>query len=306
MYDFSNIKILVFGDIIIDRYIIGKSNRISPEAPVPIVKFEKEKLVCGGAANVAKNVKGLGAEVRLCGFIGNSYGSFICDSFDNISGILSWEKPTIVKTRIIANGQQIVRIDKEDTEINLLSDKESCRLKEYLYDVLPKFDLIIISDYAKGTVNKEIIDFIKTFNKKIIVDPKPQNINFYKFVETIMPNKKEAEEIVGRELELDKPFSEESNESFLKDLKSYTECNNVVVTLGNEGLIYYNKERYFKIPSTNQRVFDVTGAGDTLIAVYSTALASGFSHYYALKFASKAAGIVVRKPGTYSIQSKDL
>lgn len=305
MRNFLDVKILVLGDIIIDRYIMGTSDRISPEAPVPVIKFEKEKLVCGGAANVAKNIEGLGAEVRLCGFIGDSYGSFICDSFYNISGILYWEKPTIVKTRVIANGQQVARIDKEDTEINLLSDKEAYRLKEYLCSVISKFDLVIISDYAKGTVNKDIVDFIKTFDKKVIVDPKPQNIEYYKFVETIMPNKKEAEEIVGRKLRLNAPFSEESTASFLKDLKSYTECNNVVVTLGNEGLIYYTKERYFKIPSTNQKVFDVTGAGDTLIAAYSTALASGFSHYSSLKFASKVAGIVVGKPGTYAIQIED-
>ncbi len=302
MRDFSDVNILVLGDIIVDRYIIGTSDRISPEAPVPVVKFEEEKLVCGGAANVAKNVEGLGATAYLCGFVGNDNTRiFIQESFDNTQGVFCWEKPTITKTRIIANGQQIARIDEEDTAWAF-----SPLMKEYLYAVLPEIDLVIISDYAKGTVTKEIVDVIKSMDKKIIVDPKPQNIDCYKFVETVMPNKKEAEEIVGRELELDKPFSEESNESFLKDLKSYTECNTAVVTLGDRGLISYNGDQYFKVPSIEQKVFDVTGAGDTLIAVYGTAIAVGIQHYSALEMATRAAGVAVGKPGTYAVQLEDL
>lgn len=308
---FKSRKILVLGDLMVDMFLWGKVTRISPEAPVPVVVVEKETSALGGAGNVANNLRSLGSEVFLFGVIGNDQvGNKLKDDFltsgINIDGIISDDfRPTSIKTRIIAAHQQIVRFDKE-----LKGELES-RLNDELISrfetLIPKVDAVILSDYGKGVINKTVlqktISLANKHNIPITVDPKIEHFLDYKKVSCITPN--QAEAIAGmhyKDISLDKDIFE-LGKKILKKLDSKT----VLITRGEKGMTLFEPgNRITHIPTRAREVFDVTGAGDTVIATLTLALASGANFREAAEIANFAAGLVVAKLGTATVTPEEL
>ncbi|MDP2695828.1 MAG: PfkB family carbohydrate kinase [bacterium] len=288
---------LVVGDIMLDRYTFGEITRVSPEsAAAPVVKKIKEKFVLGGAANVASNIVGLGAQVYLCGVIGQDQYKEIVISLLNERGInsdsilLSQEKPTTVKQRLIVNNRQIARIDDESTAP--LDKEEDRKLLVYIIKALEKSDVIIFSDYAKGVISKNlasnIINLAKKKNKKIIGDIKPINKSLFRDIDVITPNIKEAEELSG-EKDLSK-----IGPKLVSDFNA-----DVIITRGADGASLFCKNGdIHHLPAHGAQAFDVTGAGDTFVATLSLALATGQSLPQSTFLANCASSIVVRKIGT--------
>jgi D-glycero-beta-D-manno-heptose-7-phosphate kinase len=288
---------LVIGDIMLDRYTFGEITRVSPEsAAAPVVKKIKEKFVLGGAANVASNIVGLGAQVYLCGVIGKDQYKEIVISLLNERGInsdsilLSLERPTTVKQRLMVNNRQIARIDDESTAP--LDKEEDRKLLAHIIKALEKSDVVIFSDYAKGVISKNlvnnIINLAKKKNKKTIGDIKPINKSLFRDIDVITPNIKEAEELSG-EKDLSK-----IGPKLVSDFNA-----DVIITRGADGASLFCKNGdIHHLPAHGAQAFDVTGAGDTFAATLSLALATGQSLPQSTFLANCASSIVVRKIGT--------
>ncbi|WP_340695795.1 D-glycero-beta-D-manno-heptose-7-phosphate kinase [Hydrogenobacter thermophilus] len=286
---FRNIKILVVGDIILDRYIFGKVERISPEAPVPVVEVEKEEFRLGGAGNVASNLSNLGIRVYLCGVIGNDYAGHVVSGLLKEKGIhdITIEdrhRPTTQKARVVAVSQQLLRIDNESKE------KIEGRVLEDLLERLDvDVDAVVVSDYAKGVVCKELMDRIRSKGVFFSVDPRPKNKYLYIGADLMTPNEKEARQMQ----------EEESLQSLGWKLKNSLRLKTLVVTLGSRGMALFDRE--FKVfPARAKQVYDVTGAGDTVIAVLTAGVLAGLDWEEACELANICAGIVVGKLGTAS------
>ncbi len=307
---FPNYKILVVGDIIMDEFLWGEVSRISPEAPVPIVKVEKETFLLGGAANVVNNLLGLKGQVLLTGVIGpDGMGRRLVRKLQSLGtsteGIVTEEgRPTAIKTRVIARDQQVVRVDRERA-VPILPET----LKAILNIVkknLAQIQGVIISDYGKGVISRELMIGIKRILGKnpipILVDPKPNNIHWYERVTLITPNRLEAEMAVGKKIA--------SLEDLLwagKQLLKKIKCESVLITRGPEGMtLFLNNKKIEHIPTAARKVFDVMGAGDTVIATLILSLASGMNIVQACKTANYAAGIVVGEVGTAAVQAGEL
>jgi len=287
---FKDKKILVIGDLILDHYAYGNVSRISPEAPVPIVHLKSEEYKLGGAANVAANIATLSGNVTLIGLIGRDRrGKKVIElcKKNKIKIFPEYFHKTIIKTRIIAENQQLVRIDEEQITPKDLNPRIIKREAE-------KAEIIIISDYAKGTINEDLMKLLTSLNKKIIVDPKPKNKLIYKGAYLITPNQKEALEMSSCE-EIHK-----AGEQLQKELET-----NVIITRGKQGMSIFNNG-VKDIPTFAKEVYDVTGAGDTVIATLSLALASGASLESSAILANHAAGIVVGKHGTAKVELEEL
>lgn len=314
---FKKSSILVIGDLILDRYIWGKVSRISPEAPVPVVEVTREDFLLGGAANVAANIVSLGGRVYIAGVAGNDRARDVLlklmeEKNIDISGVMSDKRPTTVKTRVIAHHQQVVRFDKEDrSRIN------SELLKKLLHFVEDKvkgdnINAIIISDYKKGVVSKELIRGILRFSRPagipVAVDPKVGHFPFYRGVSIITPNIKEASEGSGIEIK-DEHTLFKAGKRLLRSLS----LEAVLITRGEEGMSLFMKDegkkddiKHYYIPTRAKKVFDVTGAGDTVIATFTLARASGASMIEACEIANYAAGIVVGEVGTATVTAEQL
>ncbi|HOO45961.1 MAG TPA: D-glycero-beta-D-manno-heptose-7-phosphate kinase [Deltaproteobacteria bacterium] len=301
----KNKTIMVIGDIMLDHYIWGKVDRISPEAPVPVVEVQDERFKLGGAGNVANNLLGLGAKVLVGGVKGDDpQGDILVDI------LKKWEIPTdqiltdsakgtIVKTRIIAHTQQVARIDKENRDI--ISAELRSRLISAVKDAIGHIDAVIISDYAKGVVSRELIEEIVEIAKDngvlICVDPKERNFSFYKEVTVITPNTKELSFGAGIKIEKDQDIIDAA----LK-VKSMLGCEMVLVTRGEHGMSLFDRTgEIIDIPTTARAVYDVTGAGDTVISCFTLALASGATPREAALISNLAAGLVVAEVGAASI-----
>ncbi len=298
--EFGKQRILVIGDLILDRYIWGKVDRISPEAPVPIVEVTKEDFLLGGASNVANNIRALGGSATIVGVIGNDRaGDVLTNLLDKqgirCQGVVRCSRNTIVKTRIIAHNQQVVRFDREDKE--RLDGKISKEILEYIRGVLPDHNAVIISDYKKGVVSSELIGEIlknaKPSHIFVSVDPKVSHFRFYKGVSLITPNLVEASLASGIEIKDEKSLIS-AGKTLLKKLS----CDAVLITRGEQGMSLFEKEKVTHIPTVTKDVYDVTGAGDTVIAAFTLAHASGANLRDAAVIANHAAGIVVGKVGT--------
>lgn len=312
---FPNVKILVIGDVMLDRFIWGKVSRISPEAPVPVVQVDQrdgsETFCLGGAGNVAHNIHSLGGKAFLCSLVGNDeMGRRILGELSD-KGIenkifIEEGRQTTVKTRIFANQQQVVRIDRETLAhprphiFNGISD--------FLNNKIKDFDGIVISDYGKGFLNGSLIRAIirkaKELGKLILVDPKLRNFKFYKGATVVTPNAKEASEASRIPL-IDHSSIEKIGKRLLKELR----CKALVITRGEEGITLFEpQKRPVDVPTEVKEVFDVTGAGDTVIA--TMALALGISQNVSLREAAIlsnfAAGIVVGKMGTATVTQEEL
>ncbi|MBU0728393.1 MAG: D-glycero-beta-D-manno-heptose-7-phosphate kinase [Proteobacteria bacterium] len=309
---FKNQRILVIGDIIIDHFIWGSVSRISPEAPVPVVNVTRENLLLGGSANVLNNLYALGGRGSLCGIIGTDImGDNLLGLLDDLSSpingiIRTDDRPTTKKTRIIAQSQQVVRFDREKTGKPNAADTQ--KLCAFIEDHLEEFDAVIISDYNKGMINDEIMTQLQARLKKcrkpipLIVDPKPGRPELFKDVTIITPNNHEAELMSGVAIE--------DNESLMRaadNLLNTFNCQAVLITRGEAGMALMEKgKELFSIPTVAKEVYDVTGAGDTVIATLALGLASGMTCADAATLANYAAGIVVGKVGTATASTDEL
>ena len=310
---FKDKHVLVLGDIILDHYLHGEASRISPEAPVPVVDVTHENYKCGGAANVVHNLSTLGAETIACGIIGNdSSGEKFLNLFDEIGisvkGIYkSKERMTTAKTRIIANNQQITRIDREKKMS--LSKEESDFFISFLSDHLAYVDVVVFSDYNKGMFfdpfTYKLINIIRTESKKyipIIVDPKPENFSLYKGVDLITPNHHEAKAIFNACFGY-KPLEDGAEAK----IREHLGVNAMLVTRGSKGMtLFEDKNIQTHIPTVAKKVFDVTGAGDTVVATMALSIASGLRLSEGAMLSNFAAGLVIAELGAASVSADDL
>ena len=305
--NFKNIKIGVVGDLMLDDYIYGTVERISPEAPVPVVNVKEEKFVLGGAANVVNNLASLGAKTICFGVIGNDangerlLGAFADKKID-VSGLIrDKERTTIVKRRIIWSNQQLLRIDWED--ITPISTFLEYALLRNIESKIDELDAVILSDYDKGVltpmVAKEIVRMCRDRGKIVTVDPKPKNAMNYYGATSMTPNRKEAKECLGMERAT-------NMEEVGKELKEKLKLDNLLLTRSEEGMSLFIEDKVVNIPTFAKEVYDVTGAGDTVISVFTLAAASGVSWHEAAKIANTAAGVVVGKMGTSTVTKDEI
>lgn len=293
----------------LDRYWWGSVSRISPEAPVPVVSMEKTSVLAGGAANVAANIAGLGAEVCLVGITGEDEEAKIFPEIILQAGISDFNlipvknRKTTIKTRIIAHNQQIVRIDRETTEP--LIKKETEKFFKQIQIFFDRADVLLISDYAKGFLTEDLCARLITLAKKkdkiILVDPKGRDYSKYKGATILTPNQRETSEACGLTDD-----SQSSAENAGKLLLKKLSLEALLITQGEKGMTLLQKEKKTThLKATARKVYDVTGAGDTVIATMAVALGSGLSYQEAAEIANFAAGLVVEKIGT-AVVTKDM
>ena len=301
-------NILVIGDLMVDHYLYGSVDRVSPEAPVQVVKVKDEELLMGGAGNVINNLLSLGSKVGVCSVIGDDEGGEFLKIRLGQKGVVKegWAiqkgRKTSHKTRVIASNQQIVRIDKEDSEDISNTSEDTLLLRTKI--VLPFYDAIILSDYGKGvlteSLTKELISLAKEHNKPILVDPKGSDYSKYKGATLLTPNKKEAEFATSIMIKDD-----DSLKDALKALKQKCELTYSIITLSEDGIALLDQE-FQKIPTVAKDVYDVTGAGDTVIASIAVSLVEGKSIKEAIEFANKAAAVAVSHVGCYAVKKEDI
>lgn len=294
-------KILVVGDLIIDHYVWGLCDRISPEAPVQVVDVKDESNRLGGACNVVGNLVALNAEVFVCGVIGNDVaGMWLGEELESRGVDISYlfvdtSRPTTKKTRVIISSQQVLRVDRESkvpVDSEIISD-----IQQRIHKVIEEVDCVILSDYGKGLLGVEITQFIiqqaKKNSKIILCDPKGRNYDKYKGATLLTPNKKEAQEATGIEICDDASLIEAG--MWLKD---QCELQYSLITLSEDGIGIFDNHQMKRIPTRVKEVYDVTGAGDTVISALGFALSSGCDIWQASEFANVAAAVVVGKVGS--------
>jgi rfaE bifunctional protein kinase chain/domain len=299
----KNSRVLVVGDVMLDRYWFGEVNRISPEAPVPIVRVEKREDRLGGAANVARNAAALGVSVGLLGVVGQDEAANAVESMlaeMQIASHLARDPAisTIIKLRVIGRQQQLLRVDFEDAPTDaILRDK----LTQF-NALLPKHDVIILSDYAKGSLVNvaQMIAAAKRLNKLVLVDPKGEDFSPYKGATFLTPNKSELRRIVGSWK------SEAELTTKAQNLRKELDLQGLLVTRSEEGMSLYTEHGHVHFPAMAREVFDVSGAGDTVIATLAVMLGSGLPMEQATEIANRAGGIVVGKLGTASVTKEEL
>lgn len=304
---FRGKKVLVVGDLMLDCYVWGSVSRISPEAPIPVVDVTREDAKPGGAANVILNLVSLGAKVFAAGVIGmddNAGKLMACLKKDNVntSAVLTdGARPTTVKTRVIAHNQQVVRIDKEHKSD--ISSKTAKAIIAKIEKEIKNVDAVIFSDYDKGLLTRELVDGIMAAagDKIVTVDPKPSNMEIFKNATLISPNKKEASEAAGMAIVTEDDVLEAS-----RILKDITDSKAILITRGEEGMSLFKDGSIITIPTVAREVFDVTGAGDTVISVVTLALAAGASFENACILSNIAAGRVVAEVGVVTISPGEL
>jgi len=296
--------ILVFGDLMLDEFIRGRVRRISPEAPVPVLEVEEEHWVLGGAGNVVNNLVALGAKVGEVGVVGDdTFGRLLNETLeekgvDTRGLVVDLTRPTIRKTRVIAHHQQVVRVDRESKAP--LSDRVRGDLVEQLTAMADGWDAVIVSDYGKGVIEKQslpaIIAAFRAQGAIVAIDPKPQNMAAYLGATFLTPNHFEAGQMAGVEMENDAEVEQQG-----MALRKTLQCDDLLITRGERGMSLLLDDGIHHLPTVAQEVFDVTGAGDTVISVMTYFLAQGKSPLEAARLANIAGGIVVGKLGTATV-----
>lgn len=299
----SGIRLLVVGDSMLDRYWFGDANRLSPEAPVPVVRIVKSDERLGGAANVALNVSCIGAQAGLMSVIGDDEpGKKIVDLLgeNNIESLLHTDKAvkTTVKLRIVARQQQLCRVDFEDHPTNevlsaLLANFES---------ILPRFNAVILSDYGKGGLDHitQMINEARKLNVPVLIDPKGSDYDRYAGATVITPNRAELEQVIGR-------WKDEADlTEKAQALRARLNLKALLLTRSEEGMTLFTENGQMSVPAQALEVFDVSGAGDTVIAVTATMIAAGIPIEEAVQTANRAGGIVVGKLGTATVSYSEL
>ena len=301
------VRILVVGDVMLDRYLTGDADRVSPEAPVPVVTVAEERDVAGGAANVAANVAAIGATARLMGVVGHDLEAealteqlralgIATDGLIAVSG-----RPTTCKTRIVARGQQVVRIDREVT--NPLADRHRSALLAAAATALVEADALILADYDKGTLDaamaSDLVGAARARGLPVVVDPKQRNFFAYAGATVFKPNRRELESAFAAH------FGGEDSD--LESARSRLEVDHLLLTLGAEGMTLVSPGVALRrAPSIAREVFDVSGAGDTVSAVMAVALGAGATIDEAAWVANLAAGVEVGKRGTATVSPDEL
>ena len=306
---FEKCNLLVVGDLMIDEYLWGDVDRISPEAPVQVVSVKEENYTLGGSGNVANNLIALGAKVSMAGVIGSDrYGHLLLTKLNelgvNTEGVVEEpERPTTRKTRIISGNQQVLRIDRETKKD--ISQQTLDVILNYIERVIPDVDLVLISDYGKGLITAALLNsltsIIKKHKKFSIVDPKGRDFLKYSGVSLLTPNKKEVALASGIEI-VDESTLIKAGNSILETVK----IEKLLITCGKDGMVLFEDKKPYYITAQSKQVFDVSGAGDTVIAVLGLAIASGASFVKAASIANTAAGIVVSKVGTSTVSKNEL
>jgi D-beta-D-heptose 7-phosphate kinase/D-beta-D-heptose 1-phosphate adenosyltransferase len=308
--NFGKSMILVIGDIMLDRFIWGNVSRISPEAPVPVVEVERETIMLGGAANVVNNLVSLGGNVMMCGIVGDdSTGKQIISKLKelevDITGIaIEHDRPTSVKTRVIAHAQQVVRYDREKKIP--LKLKTTKGILNFIHEKKGDISALIVSDYGKGVISRQLMDGLRSAtsdcNFPVTVDPNVKNFPIYKDVTVITPNNNQAGEIAGLEI-----VNEEDLKKVGKKLLNNKKCEALLITRGKDGMTLFEEEgRVTHIKSIARKVYDVTGAGDTVIATLTLGIAGGLDMKSAAYLSNLAAGIVVGEIGTSTVKIDNL
>ncbi len=323
---FKGCRLLVIGDLVLDQYIKGVVTRISPEAPVPIVLQQESFYTPGGAANVANNLASLGAEVALVGKVGDDIEGGILKKELSKRSILTQglaidpSMDTIFKTRIIAQHQQVVRVDRESPPVVGVDTIKAKVVYPFLTKNLKNFDAVIVSDYGKGFIDLALLNLVHELAlvKKIpvIVDPKVEDLRAYGAVTCITPNKKEAETALKAipaatrdafgilSTTLDTPKDIQANG---QGLLNYLGIESLLITLGEHGMyLFEHNKKPFPIETRAREVYDVSGAGDTVISVFALSLAAGATKQQASDIANYAAGVVVGKMGAVAIEMDEL
>lgn len=322
---FNKAKILVVGDLILDEYIWGNVDRISPEAPVPVVWAGRRTYVPGGAANVANNICSLDGKVCLVGVTGEDKNTDILlaelrKRKIDVQGIFRQpQRHTTLKTRIIAGHQQVVRVDWEHTDSLPRGLNE--KILKFIGKNIDDFDAIVIEDYGKGVINIDLLERLIALaqaHKKIItVDPKEEHFQHYRGVTSITPNRRELENAIRNlkikdtsnrfRVNMDKLFTDKDIDLAANQILKYLKLESILVTLGEHGMKLFERNgRATHIPTVAQEVFDVSGAGDTVIGAFTLGLSSGGSLLESALIANYAAGIVVGKIGTAVTTRKEL
>ncbi len=307
---FPQASLLVIGDLILDHYVMGRVSRISPEAPVPVVHVESETLRLGGAANVFNNILALGGKADLCGVIGaDESGRLLLKELGQTrSGrggvIIDHDRPTTRKSRVIAHNQQIVRYDMEGRQE--LKGTLQKRLLRYVESRIRDLSCIVVSDYAKGVVSAALMTELTRMavlrKIPIIVDPKVEHFSYYKGVTVMTPNHLEATQAAGLHGDDDQTINQAG-----AVIRQRLGCQSVLITRGEKGMSLYEGEgTSWHLPTQARQVYDVTGAGDTVIGTLALALATGANMREAATLANHAAGIVVGMVGTATVSPKQL
>ncbi|MBV6479491.1 MAG: D-beta-D-heptose 7-phosphate kinase [Ignavibacteria bacterium] len=306
-------KIFVIGDIMLDRYLFGDVNRISPEAPVQVFDIRRSEYRLGGAANVGLNIKSLGSEPVLIGVIGNdNEGKLLINELENLNLrtdglIIEDDRPTTCKTRVISDSHHLLRIDSESKdEISEVSEK---KIISYLEKTSDESGIIILQDYNKGVLSKSIIKKIIKFAEergiKILVDPKFDNFFEFGNVYLFKPNRKELEDAFGRKMKNSEDF-----EQTAKELLNKLKCENLILTLGEKGMMILENSngelKIGKIETKARKVADVSGAGDTVISTIAVCLAGGAGIKDAAEISNHAAGLVVEEVGIVPVNKESL
>lgn len=306
---FNKARVLVIGDLIMDHFIWGKVKRISPEAPVPVVEVTSEDLMLGGSANVANNISSLGGMAMVAGVVGNDYdGGKLIKSLRSkglpTSGVITdSRRPTTIKTRIIAHNQQVVRFDRE--KLDKIGPSTSAKVLNYIKKAVKTIDVVVISDYAKGLITEGLVQETRTLCKKygkpIAVDPKVEHFGYYAGVSIVTPNNLEASFASGVEI-TDSKSLHKAGEILFNRLG----CDALLITRGEHGMSLFEPHSDVHVPTVAQEVYDVSGAGDTVIGVLALALAAGANFREAAVLANFAAGVVVGKIGTATVTKAEL
>ena len=310
--NFSRSRVLVVGDIMADHFIWGKVSRISPEAPVPVVEVRKDSFMLGGCANVLNNIFAMGGRVHLAGVIGTDetgkrlLAEFRSRGVDMGGIVVEAGRPTTLKTRIVAHGQQVVRFDREDRKP--VQAKSTRKILSYIESLRDDLGALVVSDYSKGVVTRPLLEGIR----KVIagrpiftcVDPKQRDFSLYQGFDIVTPNHYEAGRAAGEEMQNGQDYIRVG----MRLLQQY-DFKALLMTRGEEGMSLFERDgrmRHTAFPAEAREVFDVTGAGDTVIGVLALSMAAGASFREAAYLANHAAGIVVGKAGTATVTREEL
>ena len=309
--EFTRARVLIIGDVMMDEYLTGDADRISPEAPVPVIRIESEKQLVGGAGNVARNITSLGGKATLVGIRGgDSAGRRLerCLHEDRvIFSLLSLNsRPTTIKTRILARQQQVLRFDRETPDP--LDEQDTRALLGLIAEHLPDCSAVVISDYGKGVVSKLLMEELSRLIQEsgrdlpVLIDPKPENFLLYQGVTILTPNTKETGESVHMPVH--------SKEEIIKagrEIMHRLNCRHLLTTLGGSGMaLFEDADTIWHIPTSAKQVFDVTGAGDTVISVLALGLAAGQPLLHSCLLANYAAGVVIGQVGAATVTPSQL
>ena len=300
---FSKTRLLVVGDVMLDRYWFGDTGRISPEAPVPVVQVEKIDERLGGAANVARNASALGAQTTILGVVGEDEAGKRVEQLLLESGVQSQLQtdgnvPTTVKLRVIARQQQLIRLDFEEAPSQISLDAKLKRFKS----LLPNIDIVILSDYGKGALEQvsAMIELANASEKLVLVDPKGNAYDKYKGATVLTPNRSELRQVVGQ-------WSSEDDLTLrAQSLRKNLGLGALLLTRSEEGMTLFTDKGTEHVRAQAREVFDVSGAGDTVIAALAVAMGAGWSLERAMALANRAGGIVVGKLGTATVSAEEL